>query len=53
MSTPIEAARSLLPGDLVLSAREVFELGLEDAPADAGPSMEEMVGSGNGGHGHG
>lgn len=53
MSTPIEAARSLLPGDLVLSAGDIFELGLEEVPADVGPSMEETVGSRTGGYGRG
>lgn len=53
MSAPIEAARSMLPGDLVLNAEDIFELGLEEAPVDAGPSIEEIVRSGNGGHDHG
>ena len=53
MSTPIEAAPSMLPGDLVLSAVDIFELGLEEVPADAEPSIEETVGSRTGGHGHG
>ena len=31
----------LLPGDTVLTAVEIAELGLDEAPDDTGPSIEE------------
>ena len=33
----------MLPYDIVLTARNLTELGLEEAPPDAGPSFEEIA----------
>jgi hypothetical protein len=33
----------LLPGDIVLTVKEIAELGLDEAPDDAGPSIEESL----------
>lgn len=42
-----------LPGDLVLTDAEIIELGLEEAPADAGPSNEEIAAARQGRPDHG
>lgn len=34
---------TLDPDDIVLTARDITELGLEEAPKDAGPSLKEMA----------
>ena len=41
-----------LPDDIVLTADEVEEFGIEEAPTDIGLSIEEMATS-DGGHQHG
>lgn len=45
-----EPKLGLLPGDQVLTWQEVRELGLDEAPADIGPSVEE-AGEGEAAHG--
>ena len=50
MNTNTEANPGLLPGDQVMTWEEVRELGLEEAPADIGPSVEE-AGEGEAAHG--
>ena len=42
-----------LPGDMVLTEAEIYELGLEEAPEEAGPSIEEVAGARQGRQGHG
>jgi hypothetical protein len=34
---------ALLPDDIVLTAQDITELGVEEAPSDAGPSFEEIA----------
>ena len=35
--------QKLIPGDIILSAQEIAELGLEEAPTEIGPSNEEAT----------
>lgn len=44
---------SQLPEDIVLTADEIEEFGIEEASDDAGPSTEEMATARDGGHRHG
>ena len=41
MNTHTEAKPGLLPSDQVMTWEEVRELGLDEAPADIGPCVEE------------
>lgn len=43
----------LLDGDVPLTQADLAELGLEEAPADAEPSWEEIADAQRGGPGHG
>ncbi len=43
----------ILDGDLVLTDAEIIEFGLEEAPADAGPSNEEIAATRQGRPDHG
>jgi|GEM_PF-6887944 len=43
----------ILPGDVVLTAADIIDLGLEAAPADMGPSMEEIMAARTGRTNHG
>ena len=45
-----EPKLGLLPGDEAMTWEDVRELGLEEAPADIGPSVEE-AGEGEAAHG--
>lgn len=42
----------LLPNDIVLTAEDINQLGIEEAPTDTGPSFEEIATT-DGGHQHG
>ena len=42
----------LLPTEIVLTADEIEEFGIEEAPTDSGPSFEELA-TCDGGHQHG
>jgi hypothetical protein len=59
MSAPCPAPRPptngsrLLDGDAPLTEADLAELGLEEVPADAGPSWEEISGAQRGGPGYG
>jgi hypothetical protein len=44
---------TLLPADIVLTADDIVEFGIEEAPDDAGPSFEEMAVTQGGRFGHG
>lgn len=44
---------AILPGETVLTQAEIAELGLEEAPAEAGPSLEELAAARTGRPGHG
>ena len=43
----------VLPDDIVLTDAEIIEIGLEEAPADAGPSNEEIAAARQGRPDHG
>ena len=43
----------LLPGDIFLTAEEISELGLDEAPDGAGPSIEESLTTKSGRPDHG
>ena len=45
MKTPIPkpAPSPMLDGDIVLTDDDIAELGLEEAPADIGPSWQEIM----------
>ena len=43
---------TLLPDDTVLTTADIAELGIEEAPTDIGPSIEELA-TRDGGHRHG
>ena len=43
----------ILPGDIVLTDADIRDLGLEKAPDDMGPSMEEIMADRAGGKNHG
>lgn len=42
----------LLPTDIVLTTADIAQLGIEEAPTDSGPSLEELA-TNDGGHRHG
>jgi hypothetical protein len=44
---------ALLSGDIVLTAQDIIELGLDVAPDDIGPSVEEAAVGQHGGRNHG
>ena len=43
----------ILPGDIVLTDADIRDLGLEQAPADFGPSVEEIMADRAEGKNHG
>lgn len=48
-----QPSAAILPGETVLTEAEIAELGLEEAPAGAGPSLEEIAAARMGRPGHG